>query len=86
MALNPPFARFRLAIENIAVFKSLYDRFRGGKLPAPEVMRDVLSDVEPADRSDCVDIFIGNVKYIGLLRTVSGAEWILDIDQALREQ
>jgi hypothetical protein len=79
-------AKFRLAIENIAVFKSLYDRFRGGKLPAPEVMRDVLSDVEPADRSDCVDIFIGNVKYIGLLRTVSGAEWILDIDQALREQ
>ncbi len=78
-------AKFRLAIENIAVFKTLYDTFRGGKLPAPEVMRDVLSDVDPADRADCVDIFIGNVKYIGLLRTVSGAEWILDIDQALRE-
>ena len=79
-------AKFKLAIENVSVFKGLYERFRGGKLPAPEVMRDVLSDVDTADRSECVDIFIGNVKYIGLLRTVSGAEWIVDIDQALQEQ
>jgi hypothetical protein len=49
-------------------------------------MRDVLNDVETGDRQECVDIFIGNVKYIGLLKTVSGAEWILDIDQALQEQ
>jgi hypothetical protein len=49
-------------------------------------MRDVLNDVESADRQECVDIFIGNVKHIGLLRTVSGAEWILDIDRALQEQ
>lgn len=79
-------AKFRLAIENVPVFKNLYERFRAGKLPAPEVMRDVLNDVESADRQECVDIFIGNVKHIGLLRTVSGAEWILDIDRALQEQ
>lgn len=79
-------AKFRLAIENVSVFNNLYERFRGGKLPAPEVMRDVLNDVDIGDRSECVDIFIGNVKYIGLLRTVSGAEWIIDINQALQEQ
>ncbi|HBB94857.1 MAG TPA: hypothetical protein DC054_05650 [Blastocatellia bacterium] len=79
-------AKFRLAIENVPVFKNLYERFRGGKLPAPEVMRDVLNDVESAERPECVDIFIGNVKYIGLLKTVSGAEWILDVDKALQEQ
>jgi hypothetical protein len=79
-------AKFKLAIENVPVFSSLYERFRAGKLPAPEVMRDALIDVESGDRQECVDIFIGNVKYIGLLKTVSGAEWILDIAQALQEQ
>src|SRR5439155_1150208 len=36
-------ARFRLAIENIAPFKALYERYKG-KLPSQTVMRDFLID------------------------------------------
>jgi hypothetical protein len=78
-------AKFSLAIEGIAPFNGLYEKFKGGKLPAPEVMKDALHDVDVEDRQECVDIFIGNLKYIGLLKLISGAEWILSIEEALKE-
>jgi hypothetical protein len=78
-------AKFALAIEGITPFNSLYEKFKGGKLPAPEVMKDALQDVNPDERQECVDIFIGNIKYVGLLKLTSGAEWILSIEQALEE-
>lgn len=75
--------RFNLAIQGVAPFNTLYQRFRGGRLPAAQVMRDALEGVEglePTDRQECVDIFVGNLNYIGLLRLDEGAEWIINLD------
>jgi hypothetical protein len=73
-------ARFSLAIQGIAPFNTLYEKFRGGRLPAVQVMIDALEGVVPDDRQECVEIFVGNLNYIGLLNVVEGAEWIINID------
>jgi len=78
-------ARFKLAVEGIAPFKYLYDKNKGNRLPSPEVLRDSLEDVQipPAQRTQCVDLFLENLKYLGLLRTLAGAERIIPIEQSL---
>jgi hypothetical protein len=76
-------ARFSLAIQGIASFNSLYEKFRGGRLPAVQVMIDALEGVDLNDRQECVEIFVGNLNYIGLLNVVEGAEWIINIDTSI---
>jgi hypothetical protein len=80
-------ARFELAINNIDVFRSLYDAFKDHKLPAQQVMRDHLIEAgaEPAEAQEAVELFIVNAKFIGLLRPVSGTERVLSIDHVLDE-
>lgn len=78
-------AKFTLAIKGIAPFYSLYEKFKGGRLPALEVMKDSLKEVNQHDRQDCVDVFVGNAKYVGLLKVTSGAEWMLDLSVPVAE-
>lgn len=80
-------ARFKLAIESIPPFKSLYDRFKGNKMPAQAVLRDHLIDAGfPRDEvSEGVDTFILNAKFVGFLRTVAGAERLLPIEHVLED-
>jgi hypothetical protein len=73
-------ARFTLAIQGVVPFNALYQRFRGGRLPAMQVMIDALEGVDPNDRQECVAIFVGNLNHIGLLNVIEGAEWIINID------
>ncbi|HEV2754686.1 MAG TPA: hypothetical protein VG318_02775 [Actinomycetota bacterium] len=80
-------ARFRLAVESVPPFKVLYDRFMGNKLPAQVVLRDFLVDqgYSAEEVQECVDTFIVNAKFLGLLQTVAGAERLLAIGHALEE-
>jgi hypothetical protein len=80
-------ARFGLAIEQIAPFKALYETFKNHKLPAQQVMRDHLVDSGmPEDEAqECVELFIVNAKFLGLLRPVAGTERILSLEHLLDE-
>lgn len=80
-------ARFKLAVDAIAPFKFLYDKNKGSRLPSPEVLRDSLSEasIDEGQRQECVDIFLENLNYLGLLKTVAGAQRILTLDHALEE-
>lgn len=80
-------AKFKLAIEQIPPFNILYDRFKGNKLPAQSVLRDVLIEngFKEVEVSECVDTFVLNVKFLGILRTVAGAERLLPIEHASEE-
>jgi hypothetical protein len=80
-------ARFELAIAKIPPFKELYDHFKGNKLPAVQVMRDFLADKGYAERevAECVDTFVLNAKFSGLLRTVAGAERLLPAEHIIEE-
>jgi hypothetical protein len=80
-------ARFKLAIESVPAFKFLYEKNRGQRLPSPEVMRDSLAelDLDEEHRKECVEVFLENLKFLGLLRTIAGAERVVPIEQALEE-
>ena len=80
-------ARFKLAVENIAPFQRLYSEYKGKRLPIREVLKDVLSEAnfEIDDLSECVDIFVVNAKFLGVLQTIAGSEMLIPIEQALDE-
>ncbi len=80
-------ARFRLAIDSIDVFKGLYERLKGNKIPSREVLSDYAGelDVPEDDRLQCVDIFLGNAKFVRVLKVLSGAERVVTVDHMLDE-
>ncbi len=81
-------ARFDLAIDGISPFKTLYDEYNHKKLPAHQVIKDFLettnSHVDNLD--ECIDLFVVNSKFLGLLQTIAGSETLLPIEQVLEEQ
>jgi len=79
--------KFKLAIVMHPPFGFLYTRLKGNKVPAKEVLADWLSEanVELDERAECIDTFILNAKYLGLLRTIAGSERVVPIEQALEE-
>lgn len=80
-------ARFKLAIEPIPVFKSLYAAQNRNRLPATTVLEDLVKEhgIPSEDSKECVDIFIVNAKFLGILKPIAGAERIISIEQAIEE-
>ena len=80
-------ARFRLAIKQIEPFNFLYERCKGNKMPSKEFLLDALRETKMDEDalSECVDTFTLNVKYLGLLRTLSGTERLITFEHALDE-
>ena len=80
-------ARFDLAISQRPPFDFLYQKLKGNKLPAKEVLADYLSEanVEDEDKAECIDTFTLNAKALGLLRTIAGSERLVPIEQAIEE-
>jgi len=80
-------ARFELAISKIEPFKALYDRLKNSKLPAKEVMLDYVRELEMPEeqRGECVDTFVLNAKFLRLLRTISGSQRLVPIEQVIEE-
>lgn len=79
--------RFKLAIQQIPPFKAIYDRQKGNRIPAISVLEDLAKEngIPAEDAKECVEIFIINAKYLGILKPISGAERIIPIEQALEE-
>jgi len=80
-------ARFDLAIKRIPPFCALYEKLQGNKLPAREVMMDYFAEEElpVEDRAECVDTFVLNATFLRLLRTISGSQRLVPIEQVLEE-
>jgi hypothetical protein len=78
-------ASIKLAVEEIEVFQKLHERFTGRALPAKAALIDAanefVSSKEAAEEG--VDTFIVNLRFVGLLVTLSGAERIVSKDHAL---
>jgi hypothetical protein len=60
-------------------FEFLYEKLKGNKMPAKEVLADYLSEanVEVDEKAECIDTFTLNTKLLGLLRTIAGSERII---------
>lgn len=78
-------ARAKLAIDSIPPFATLYGRFVSNKLPARAALIDAAKEVGVPDGmyEECVDTFIVNLRFVGLLQTLSGAERIVTVDHLL---
>jgi hypothetical protein len=79
--------RAELAILTIDPFSKLYEKFVGNKLPAHAVLIDAAKDagIDPDHAAEAVDTFVVNLRFVGLLKTLSGAERIISLDMLLSE-
>jgi len=78
-------AQFRLGIEHIKPFSELYQQSLGNRLPTSRVLQDLLKDsgYATSELPECVETFIINAKFVGVLRTIAGAERIVPLEQVL---
>jgi hypothetical protein len=69
-------ARIKLAIEDIEIFARLHERFVGKSLPAKAALVDAAVEFEASANAaeEAVETFILNLRFVGLLVTLSGAE------------
>lgn len=74
-----------MAIENVPIFNALYQSLIGNKLPARAALIDAAKSqgASPEDAEDAVDTFIVNLRFVGLLQTLSGAERVVSADMML---
>lgn len=76
-----------MAITRIEPFQKLYEKFVGNKLPAHAVLIDAAKDagIDADHAAESVDTFVVNLRFVGLLRTLSGAERIISVDMLLSD-
>lgn len=80
-------AKFQLAIQNNQYFNLLYESFKSMKVPSNKVMEDLVIEagLEQNEAKQCVETFIVNAKYIGLIQMFSGAQRIISIEHLVEE-
>lgn len=80
-------AKFNLVIGGNEYFKSLYEKYKGSKLPIKSVIIDYLGELNLDEeyREYGAELFIENAKYLGIIKILSGAERLISIEQALEE-
>jgi hypothetical protein len=78
-------ARFKLAVEGIEIFNNLYTTYLGNRLPAQAVLVDKAKELGVPDNDvvECIETFTVNTKFVGVLRSISGAERLLPIDTVI---
>lgn len=78
-------SRFKLAVEGIEVFRTLYETYLGNRLPVQAVLMDKAREagVPSDDLTECVETFTVNTKFVGVLRSISGAERLLSLDTVI---
>ncbi len=76
-----------MAIEKNEIFRKLYDNFKGNRLPTASVLKDYIlgEGVEKDFLNECVETFVVNAKFLGLLRTIAGAERLLTKEHVLED-
>jgi len=80
-------ARVNLAVLGIEPFAALYEKFTGLRLPAKAALTDAIKEIGVgADAAEeAVDTFVVNLRFVGLLQTLSGADRIITLDHLLDE-
>jgi hypothetical protein len=78
-------ARRKLEIEDIELFAKLHERFVGKALPAKAALIGAAIEFEASKDAaeEAIETFILNLRFVGLLATLSGAERIVSKDLTL---
>lgn len=77
--------KVKLAIVDIAPFNALYEKFTNAKLPPRATLIDSMREAgtEGEHLEEGVDTFIVNLKAVGLLQNLSGADRVVSIEHLL---
>lgn len=80
-------AKFKLAIASNRFFSHLYETYKTMKVPTNKVLEDCVVEfgIESHEAKQCVETFIVNAKYVGLIKTLSGAQRLISIEHLLDE-
>lgn len=80
-------ARIKLAVNTVEIFKQLYEQFAGQKLPATPILEDnaVAFGVPEHQKKECIETWLVNLRFVGLLNVLSGVERILTTEHALEQ-
>ncbi|WP_099021691.1 hypothetical protein [Mycolicibacterium palauense] len=80
-------AQINLAITNIDSFKTVYEKYKGGRLPASDVLRDsfIEAGIDADMANQAVEVFLANARELGLVKTISGSEHLVSVDAVIDE-
>ncbi len=75
----------KLAITDIAPFNTLYEKFTNAKLPPRAALIDSMREAgtNKDHLEEGVDTFIVNLKFVGLLQNLSGADRVVTVEHLL---
>lgn len=78
-------AKIRLGIESIDIFRQLFERLAGVRMPTRSALIDTVKDLGcPSELAEeGADLFISNLRFVGLLQVLAGAERIVTVDHLL---
>jgi hypothetical protein len=78
-------AQIDLAIIKIDSFNTVYEKYRDGRLPTIEVLRDAFLEagIDSDQVSQAVEIFLANARELELVRTISGSEHLVSVDAVI---
>lgn len=78
-------ASLDLAMNGIAPFNDIYEKYKGSRLPTAEVLRDAAREagVEENFVAECVETFLVNARELGLVRTIGGSEHLITVAAAI---
>ena len=79
--------RFECAIAKFDVFRQIHDRLVSQRVPADDVLEDQFrqAGIQVSDVKAAASVFVDNLRYLGLIREISGFERIISIEQLLEE-
>lgn len=80
-------ARFKLAIQGNQYFNHLYDSYKNMKVPTNKVLEDCIIEfgIEEHEAKQCVETFIVNAQFLGIIKTLSGAQRLITIEHLIEE-
>ena len=79
--------QFELAINKFEPFSKLYEKLKNERLPDDEVLKDEFGGVEvkESDRDKAAKVFTENLRFLGLVREISGKDYVRPVDEMLVE-
>ena len=78
---------FDLAIRRFGPFGKLHEKLTGQRLPDETVLRDELArtGIQHDDCERAATVFVANLRYLGLVRPVKDADYVISVDEAMEQ-
>ena len=79
--------KLELAIKQFEPFGMLYAKLEDQRLPEGIVLQDELGNVgiSDADRQKAAEVFVANIRYLGLIQDINGQDYVRNIEQVAEQ-